>query len=119
MPKTKKAWSSWNYRMEEKDGKLHASTIYWMNSLQNISKKTNYFVSLNDPGNIDEKKIRKVIDYEHPLFDMHTAKAQPELPGLNEKGPVYFCGSYFRFGFHEDALFSAVSLCEKLLPHLS
>jgi uncharacterized protein len=119
MPKTKKVWSSWNYRMEEKDGKLHASTIYWMNSLQNISKKTNYFVSLNDPGNIEEKKILKVIDYEHPLFDMHTAKAQPELPKLNEKGPVYFCGSYFRFGFHEDALWSAVSLCERLLPHLS
>lgn len=119
MPKTKKAWSSWNYRMEEKNGKLHASTIYWMNSLQNISKKTNYFVSLNDPGNIDEKKILKVIDYEHPLFDMHTAKAQPELPKLNEKGPIYFCGSYFRFGFHEDALWSAVSLCEGLSPHLS
>ncbi|HTA28395.1 MAG TPA: FAD-dependent oxidoreductase [Bacteroidia bacterium] len=114
MPKTKRAWSSWNYRMEEKDGTLHASTIYWMNSLQNISKKTNYFVSLNDPGNIDEKKILKVIDYEHPLFDLHTAKAQPDLPKLNEKGPVYFCGSYFRFGFHEDALWSAVGLCEKL-----
>ena len=119
MPKTKKAWSSWNYSMEEKNGTLYASTIYWMNRLQNISKKTNYFVSLNDPGNIDEKKILKVIDYEHPLFDMRTAKAQPELPGLNEKGPVYFCGSYFRFGFHEDALWSAVELCEglkKVLP---
>jgi len=112
MPANKRVWSSWNYRMEEKNGKLYSSTIYWMNSLQNISDKRNYFVSLNDPGNIDEKKILKVIDYEHPLFDMHTAKAQPELPKLNEKGPVYFCGSYFRFGFHEDALWSAVGLCE-------
>ena len=50
MPKTKRAWSSWNYRMEEKEGKWYASTIYWMNSLQNISEKKNYFVSLNDPG---------------------------------------------------------------------
>jgi predicted NAD/FAD-binding protein len=114
MPKTKRAWSSWNYSMEEKNGKLYASTIYWMNSLQNISDKRNYFVSLNDPGNIDEKKILKVIEYEHPLFDLHTSKAQPELPKLNEKGPVYFCGSYFRYGFHEDALWSAVRLCEGL-----
>jgi uncharacterized protein len=114
MPKTKRAWSSWNYRMEEMNGKLYASTIYWMNSLQKISDKKNYFVSLNDPGNIDEKKILKVIDYEHPLFDTHTAKAQPELPKLNETGPVYFCGSYFRYGFHEDALWSAVGLCEGL-----
>lgn len=99
----------------KKEGKWYASTIYWMNSLQKISDKKNYFVSLNDPENIDEKKILKVIDYEHPLFDLDTAKAQPELPMLNEKGPVYFCGSYFRFGFHEDALFSAVTLCEQLL----
>jgi len=114
MPETKRVWSSWNYRMEEKNGKLHASTIYWMNSLQKVSDKKNYFVSLNDPGNIDEKKILKEIEYEHPLFDLHTAKAQPELPRLNETGPIYFCGSYFRYGFHEDALWSAVGLCEKL-----
>jgi uncharacterized protein len=114
MPSNKRVWSSWNYRMEEKNSKFCASTIYWMNSLQNISNKKNYFVSLNDPDNIDEKKILKVIDYEHPLFNMHTTKAQPDLPKLNEKGPVYFCGSYFRFGFHEDALWSAVELCQRL-----
>ncbi len=114
MPKTKRAWSSWNYMVEKKNGKTYASTIYWMNSLQKISDKRNYFVSLNDPGNIDAKKILKVIDYEHPLFDIHTARAQPELPTLNEKGPVYFCGSYFKYGFHEDALASAVNLCERL-----
>jgi|SRR6185312_7343649 len=114
MPANRRVWSSWNYRMEEKNGALHASTIYWMNSLQNISNKKNYFVSLNDPANIDEKKIVKEIAYEHPLFDMHTAKAQPELHTLNETGPVYFCGSYFRYGFHEDALWSAVNLCNKL-----
>ncbi len=118
MPKTKRVWSSWNYRMEEKEGKLHASTIYWMNSLQRVSDKKNYFVSLNDPGNIDEKKIVKVIDYEHPLFDLHTAKAQPDLPKLNGTGPIYFCGSYFRYGFHEDALWSAVGLCEALAKTL-
>lgn len=114
MPANKRVWSSWNYRMEKKEDKLYASTIYWMNSLQNISNKKNYFVSLNDPGNIDENKIVKEIDYEHPLFDMHTTNAQLELPLLNETGPVYFCGSYFRYGFHEDALWSAVNLCNKL-----
>ncbi|HET6992388.1 MAG TPA: NADP transhydrogenase subunit alpha, partial [Bacteroidia bacterium] len=41
--------------------------------------------------------------------------AQKELPKLNETGPVYFCGSYFRYGFHEDALMSAVQLCEFIL----
>jgi len=34
---------------------------------------------------------------------------------LNESGPVYFCGSYFRYGFHEDAFASALELCGHLL----
>jgi predicted NAD/FAD-binding protein len=114
MPKNKRVWSSWNYRVEEKQGKTCASTIYWMNSLQNVSKRKDYFVSLNDPNNIDESKILKVIEYEHPLFDVDAVKSQGELQMLNEKGPVHYCGSYFRYGFHEDALKSAVELCEKL-----
>src|SRR6185312_8112004 len=109
-----RVWSSWNYRMEEKVGKMHASTIYWMNSLQNVSQKRNYFVSLNDPGNIDKSKILKVIEYHHPLFDVEAIKAQKELKTLNETGPIHYCGSYFRYGFHEDALMSAVELCNSL-----
>jgi len=114
MPKTKRVWSSWNYRVEDKQGQTFASTIYWMNSLQNVSKKKNYFVSINDPGGIDPSKIIKTIEYEHPLFDVDAVKAQAELHKLNQSGPVYFCGSYFRYGFHEDALKSAVELCEGL-----
>ncbi len=115
MPKTKRAWSSWNYRIVKKDNREIPSTIYWMNSLQGVSDKRNYFVSINSDGMIDPKKIIREIDYTHPLFDVPAIKAQKELPNLNEGGPVYFCGSYFRYGFHEDALLSAVQLCSSLL----
>lgn len=115
MPKSKLTWSSWNYRIEERKGQLIPTTIYWMNSLQGVSKKKNYFVSINAiPGTLDEKKILRAIDYEHPLFDVPAMKAQNELQKLNEKGPLYFCGSYFKYGFHEDAFKSAVELCKKL-----
>ena len=114
MPKTKRAWSSWNYRIEEKNNRLSPTTIYWMNSLQQVSERKNYFVSINDLGNIDEKKIIRTIEYTHPLFDIEAVKAQKELNKLNEIGPIYFCGSYFRYGFHEDALMSADKLCKKL-----
>jgi predicted NAD/FAD-binding protein len=115
MPVSKRTWSSWNYRIEEKNGQLIPSTIYWMNSLQNVSEKKNYFVSINAiPESVDEKKILKVIDYEHPLFDVSAMQAQNELHKLNESGPLYFCGSYFKYGFHEDAYKSAVDLCKIL-----
>ena len=41
-------------------------------------------------------------------------KAQESLQDLNETGPVYYCGSYFGYGFHEDALTSGINAAEKL-----
>jgi uncharacterized protein len=115
MPKTRLTWSSWNYRIEERNGKLIPTTIYWMNSLQGVSKKKNYFVSINAlEGTVDKKKIIKEIEYEHPLFDVAAMNAQEKLQELNKTGPVYFCGSYFKYGFHEDAYASAVELCKGL-----
>lgn len=115
MPKAKLAWSSWNYRIQNEGGKLLPSTIYWMNRLQGVSDKVNYFVSINPHNNIDESKIIKEIDYEHPLFDVPAMRAQNELHKLNQSGPLYYCGSYFKYGFHEDAFASAVKLCSQLL----
>ncbi len=115
MPKLKKTWSSWNYRIEERDGKPVPTTIYWMNKLQGVSKNKNYFVSINAiPNSVDKTKLISVIDYEHPLFDVPAINAQKQLHILNQTGPLYFCGSYFKYGFHEDAFKSAVQLCEKL-----
>ena len=114
MPKKKLAWSSWNYRVEEKNGELVPSTIYWMNRLQQVSDKKDYFVSINPSDQLDPDTILKEIDYEHPLFDVAAMQAQQELPVLNQAGPVYFCGSYFKYGFHEDAYASAVELCKLL-----
>lgn len=112
MPKKKLAWSSWNYRVEREGEALVPSTIYWMNRLQQVSNHQDYFVSINPSSSIDAQKIIREIDYEHPLFDVPAMQAQRELPILNQHGPVYYCGSYFKYGFHEDAYASAVALCE-------
>jgi len=114
MPKAKLAWSSWNYRVEQQGDKLLPSTIYWMNNLQGVSKKQNYFVSINPTNTLNPNKIIKEIDYHHPLFDVPAMQAQAQLHKLNDNGPVYYCGSYFKYGFHEDAYKSAVDLCGQL-----
>lgn len=114
MPKKKLAWSSWNYRVEKQGDVLVPSTIYWMNKLQGVSDEVDYFVSINPSATLDQTKVIKEIAYEHPLFDVPAMQAQKELYLLNEAGPVYYCGSYFKYGFHEDAYKSAVKLCEKL-----
>ena len=116
MPRTKSAWSSWNYRVEgEGTGWKSSNIIYWMNSLQGVSKKKNYFVSINDTGNISKEKIIRVIDYHHPLFNSASVGAQKDLSKLNHQGDIFYCGSYFKYGFHEDAFTSSVDLAELIL----
>ena len=123
MPRTKRCWASWNYHLAPRaDGGIQPSTHYWMNNLQGISSDKNYFVSLNADDEIAPDKVLKRINYEHPLFDLPAINAQKRLPDLNRISPdqtTYFCGSYFRYGFHEDAFGSAVSLCNDLLGEVA
>jgi predicted NAD/FAD-binding protein len=112
MPRTRACWASWNYRIEQQPGGMTApSTHYWMNSLQGVSHKQSYFVSLNSDARIPEETVLRKIEYHHPLFSLGAVAAQKDLPGLNQLGrdqSTYFCGSYFKYGFHEDAFTSAL-----------
>ena len=112
MPVLKKNWSSWNFVYRDGD----SFTVYYMNRLQKISEEINYFININGEQFVEKSKILKKIIYHHPVFDQHTKKAQEKLFNLNKNNsPLYFCGSYFRYGFHEDALLSSVNLCEEIL----
>lgn len=117
MPVRKRIWSSWNYRIQQQGDCFSNSTIYWMNNLQKLNSHRNYFVSIDDPGFIKDKHILKEIMYEHPLFSVNAVKAQNRLAELNRDN-LYFCGSYHRYGFHEDALMSAAGVCESLTGNL-
>ena len=109
MPKLKSVWSSWNNRIEnDPAGRPVTSTIYWMNSLQEVSKKKEYFISINDPGLVDPAKILWEKEYTHPLYTVKGQAAQVRLPELNQNGVVFFSGAYFRYGFHEDGLMSGL-----------
>jgi uncharacterized protein len=122
MPKRKACWAAWNYRVEENPSPGEgfganapvASTHYWMNRLQNVSDNAPYFVSINPLGPL--KNTFKTIPYTHPRFDLAAITAQNNLPRLNQQDqrPVYFCGSYFKYGFHEDALTSGLDLCKNV-----
>ena len=120
MPRARLAWASWVYQISrDRAGRITPATHYWMNRLQGVSERERYFVSINRPEQIDPAKVIKTIDYTHPLFDLGALAAQGELPALNAAArgatETYFAGSYFRYGFHEDAFLSAVQLSEFLL----
>ncbi|MBX3750972.1 MAG: FAD-dependent oxidoreductase [Opitutaceae bacterium] len=119
MPRTRLAWSSWNYEVNrDASGRVSAATHYWMNSLQGVSDRENYFVSIERPEQIDPKKVLRTIQYRHPRFTLGALRAQAEVPALNAAAvgttETYFCGAWTRYGFHEDGLLSALNLARLL-----
>ncbi len=116
MPRTRLCWAAWNYRIDRaEDGRISPSTVYWMNRLQSLPGPRNYFVSINGENSVNPKSVLKRIQYEHPLFSLGAIRAQQGMAKLNERmNRIFFCGSYFRYGFHEDAFTSALELCRRL-----
>lgn len=110
MPKRRRCWASWNYRIAAgADGGTLPETHYWMNRLQGVSQRENYFVSLNCHERILPEKVLKRIAYEHPLFTLPAIRAQKELPKLNDLNQTtYYAGAWFKYGFHEDGFASAL-----------
>lgn len=116
LPPLKRAWASWNYRRTARADHDSADVFvsYYMNHLQGFEAKETYSVSLNCPYEIDQRKIVKEINYEHPAYTLSSIASQKELHKLQGVGGVYFAGSYFGYGFHEDAIKSGVNLAKSL-----
>jgi predicted NAD/FAD-binding protein len=112
MPKRQSAWSSWNY-LVPKESSNTAMVTYYMNRLQNLSCENNYFVTLNPIQEIHTSKIIKTIDYMHPIFDQLAIQAQKKYRTINGENNSWFCGAYWRNGFHEDGVWSAIRAVEQ------
>ena len=109
MPKREKAWSSWNSILDNEDPNKTCLT-YWLNKLQNLKTKNNYFLTLNPIIKIEEEKIIKKVNFTHPFYDQKVIDAQKNLSRLQGVKNSWFCGSYFGYGFHEDGLKSALNI---------
>jgi predicted NAD/FAD-binding protein len=111
MPRSRQAWASWNYRRDEDTGGGTAlSVTYDMNRLQGLKTVRSYFVTLNPQKTIEDQCMISQVEFTHPVYTFESLKSQKELPRLNGLRNTYFCGSYFRFGFHEDAVQSALAV---------
>ncbi len=108
MPKRRLAWAAWNYHLPSNLNE-RVTLTYHLNTLQGLQTQRQYFVTLNSRDLIDPKKIIRSIDYDHPVFTLPGVAAQQrhaEIDGLNRS---YYCGAYWRYGFHEDGVVSALN----------
>ena len=113
LPKRQLAWSSWNYRL--RDSNKRATLTYNMNILQGISSPETFCVTLNDTASIDPATILGEYRYAHPQFTIAGISAQERWQEINGPRNTWFCGAYWRNGFHEDGLFSGNRVADAIL----
>ena len=111
LPKRREAWSSWNYNLDQGPKNPMAMT-YNMNILQNKNTDNTYCVTLNNDDLINKKLIIKNLRYSHPLLNQKATDSQKRKNEINGKNNTYFCGAYWRNGFHEDGVVSALDVCK-------
>ena len=104
--------ASWNYRRSAESLDLPTLT-YDMNRLQRLKTHHHYLVTLNPQQPIPDPYLLGEWVYHHPQYDQRSLQSQRLLPQLNRDNTAY-CGSYHRFGFHEDAVLSAVAAASSL-----
>ncbi len=116
LPSNKRAQASWNYYREHDFSaeSNHFTITYHMNRLQGITSDTDYCVTLNPLRPIDSSFVIKEILYTHPQYTVASLQSQKELHKQFGEKNTWYCGSYFGFGFHEDAVKSAVAVAQKL-----
>ena len=110
LPRRKLSWASWNYQLDS-DPALPVVLTYNMNILQSINCKETLCVTLNDHNSVDETKILKKITYHHPLFNGKSIEAQKRKSEISGVNNTHYCGAYWRNGFHEDGVVSALDVC--------
>jgi len=114
LPRTKRAWASWNYRREVGEvGSEPVSVTYYMNGLQGFSAQEQYCVTLNPRAPIDPSKIVYQVEYTHPCYTVAAVAARDRIAAELRDSHIHFVGSYFGFGFHEDAVSSAVRMAQR------
>jgi predicted NAD/FAD-binding protein len=111
LPRRRRAWACWNYRRIQE----HSFVTYNMNQLQHIRSRHAFNVTLNGERWIDPARILGQYVYEHPVFTARRGAAQARHGELINANRTSYCGAYWRNGFHEDGVVSALAVCEKLL----
>ncbi|MDA1184795.1 MAG: FAD-dependent oxidoreductase [Acidobacteria bacterium] len=113
LPTLPGARASWNYLLGAR-GDAPPVVTYDLNRLQRLTTTSQYCVTLNPNGCVDESHVLGRFVYRHPLYTREAVGAQRrwhEISGVNR---THFCGAYWCYGFHEDGLTSAIRVAETL-----
>ena len=112
LPRRRLAWAAWNYHVLPQAGQRVALT-YNMNILQGLQSRHTFCVTLNCSESIDPRRVLKRLTYDHPLFTPDSVAAQRRHAEISGVHRTHYCGAYWRYGFHEDGVVSALTALQR------
>lgn len=111
LPATPWARASWNYRLGASPD-APPTVTYHLNRLQGLQTDTTYCVTLNPRTPIRESSVIRRLEYRHPCYSVDAVRAQGRWREVSGVARTHFCGAYWRYGFHEDGLISAIRVAK-------
>jgi predicted NAD/FAD-binding protein len=117
LPRRRRAWASWNYQVPSQP-EDRVIVTYDMNALQGFDDAPETFcVSLNAGDRIHPSKVLYRTSYQHPLNTPESVAAQRRIDEISGPRHTFYCGAYWRYGFHEDGVVSALAVARKFGIH--
>ena len=112
MPRRALAWAAWNYHLPIEQYE-RVTVTYNMNILQSLAAPVQFLLTLNRSADVDPRRVLGSYVYHHPVYTREAVAAQKRRPEINGVRRTYYCGAYWRYGFHEDGVNSAVDSLEE------
>ena len=117
MPKSREAWSSWNYITESSATGSNIDQVcltYNMNILQHLPEEVfgPVLVTLNPLHIPSSKHIQGRYTYSHPLYNAAAIRSQALLPQIQNTRNISYCGAWTKYGFHEDGFSSGLKVAQ-------
>ncbi|MBS0320757.1 MAG: FAD-dependent oxidoreductase [Proteobacteria bacterium] len=112
LPARRRAWAAWNYHVPRRPGG-GVTLTYDMNILQRLAAPDTYCVTLNATADVDPRKVLRTMTYDHPLFTPAGIAAQKRHAEISGVRRTHYCGAYWRYGFHEDGVVSAMTALQR------
>lgn len=112
LPRRRRAWCSWNYRIRAGSGRRAAIT-YHMNRLQGLAAPVELCVTLNAGEAVDPERVIGRFLYHHPIYDTAAVAASRHRAAIDGVRRTHYCGAYWGYGFHEDGVCSALDVTRR------
>jgi predicted NAD/FAD-binding protein len=113
LPRRRLARASWNYHLTDQPA-ARTMITYDMTRLQALPADRRFLVTLNRGDTIDPSKVIERFEYAHPVYTREGVAAQGRWTEISGRNRTHYCGAYWRWGFHEDGVWSALRVSRQL-----